>query len=244
VQVVKVVKAVKEQVSRSSPSRHFTTFTCFTTTPTRRRTDSMTTNHTDAESDAIIAAGLSAVDQWREHAKAMEEAKASQPERLVKARSEEARGWALLEETLDGQVKSLTSVDGAASLALPNMHARELWGARLAFDLLDCGDDFDEIDAVIGRLFTAAGGDPGVTMVIMSAALSTTAALIVPQLLDEIEHRGSNWDERVRLCEARAKAWNGRVSELRDLQDDAAECGVKPVDGYDIAATALDPEEQ
>jgi hypothetical protein len=123
------------------------------------------------------------------------------------------------------------------------MHARELYGARLAFDLLDCGDHFDEIDAVIGRLFTAAGGDPGVTMVIMSAALSTTAALIVPQLLEEIEHGGSNYTERVRLCEARAKAWNGRVSELRDAEGDAAERGVKPIDGYDIGAKALDDDE-
>jgi hypothetical protein len=80
-------------------------------------------------------------------------------------------------------------------------------------------------------------------MVIMSAALSTTAALIVPQLLEEIEIRGSNWDERVRLCEARAKAWSGRVSELRDAEGNAAEHGVKPIDGFDIGAAALDPEE-
>jgi len=53
-------------------------------------------------------------------------------------------------------------------------------------------------------------------MVIMSAALSTTASLIVPQLLAEIEHGGSNFDERVRLAEARAKAWNGRVRTIRD----------------------------
>jgi hypothetical protein len=79
-------------------------------------------------------------------------------------------------------------------------------------------------------------------MLIMGAALSTTASLIVPQLLDEIETRGSDYGERVRLCEARAKAWSGRVHELREPQDDAAASGVKPVDGYDIGAAALDPE--
>jgi hypothetical protein len=47
----------------------------------------------------------------------------------------------------------------------------------------------------------------------------------------------------VALAEARAKAWNSRVAELRGPQADAANCGVKPVDGYDIGANALDPEE-
>ena len=113
----------------------------------------------------------------------------------------------------------------------------------MAFDLLDCGDDYDQIDAIVSRLFTAAGGDTGLMMLIMSAALSTTAALIVPQLLEEIENRGSNWDERVRLCEARAKAWNGRAAELRGAQDDTADCGVRPVDGFDIGAAAIAPDE-
>jgi hypothetical protein len=179
----------------------------------------MTTNPNGVEDmtlDEILAAGLSAADRVREQIAAMEEVKATQPERLAKARSdaEEARGWALLEEPLAGQITSIASVDGSAALPLPNITARELWGARLAFDLLDCGEDYDQIDAVIGRLFTAANGDTGIALVIMSAALSTTAALIVPQLLDEIEHSGSNFDERVRLAEARAKAWNGRVSVI------------------------------
>jgi hypothetical protein len=88
----------------------------------------MTTNHTDVESDAIIAAGLSAVDRLREQIAAMEEAKASQPERLAAARSdaEEARGWALLEEPLGGQVASIASIEGAESLTVPNMVAKEL----------------------------------------------------------------------------------------------------------------------
>ena len=37
----------------------------------------------------------------------------------------------------------------------------------------------------------------------------------------------------------RAKAWNGRVSELQGLQGDAAEAGIKPIDGYDVGANAL-----
>jgi len=30
----------------------------------------------------------------------------------------------------------------------------------LAFDLIDAGEDFDQIDAVISRLFTTVGGTP------------------------------------------------------------------------------------
>jgi hypothetical protein len=210
----------------------------------------MTTNHhTDPQGmtlEELDEIAESARDLLRRRIDEMEAAKTSQPERLAKARSdaEEARGWALLEEPLDGQVKSIASIGGTASLSLPNITARELWGARLAFDLVDAGDDFDQIDAVISRLFSAANGDTGIAMVIMSAALSTIASLVVPQLLEEIEHSGSNYDERVRLAEARAKAWNGRVSELRGPQDDAGDCGVKPIDGFDIGANALDPEEQ
>jgi hypothetical protein len=175
----------------------------------------MTTNHTgDSIDPADTKAVIAQLEAQIEH---MTKARDTQPERLAKARSdaEEARGWALIEEPLDGQVKSIASIDGTASLSLPNITARELWGARLAFDLIDAGDDFDQIDATISRLFSAANRDAGLAMVIMSSALSTIASLVVPQLLEEIEHSGSNYNERVRLAEARAKAWNGRVEELK-----------------------------
>jgi hypothetical protein len=126
----------------------------------------------------------------------------------------------LIEEPLNGQVRSLASIDGTASLSFPNITARELWGARLCFDLIDCGNDFDQIDEVIGRLFSAANGDTGIAMVIMSAALSTIASLVVPQMIDELEQHASNYDVRVMLAEARAKAWRGRVTDLRSPDDE------------------------
>jgi hypothetical protein len=210
----------------------------------------MTTNPTnDMTIEELDEIAESARDLLRRRIDEMEAAKTSQPERLAKARSdaEEARGWALLEEPWDDQVTALPAynADGertGAAITLPSITARELWGARLCFDLLDCGDDFDQVDAVIGRAFAMVHGDTGLAMILMSSALSTIATLVVPQLLDEIEHSGSNYDERVRLSEARAKAWNGRVSELRGPQDDATDCGVKPIDGYDIGANALDPD--
>lgn len=202
----------------------------------------MTTNHTDAESNAIIAAGLSAVDRIREQIAAMEEAKACQPERLAKARvdADEARGWSLIEEPWEGQCQEIGSLNTDSWMTLPNILAKELWGARLCFDILDCGDDFDRIDEVQARYFSTVGGDPGQMMLLAMSALSTIASLVVPQMVDELEQHASNYDTRVMLAEARAKAWRGRVAKLRETQDDAADCGVRPVDGFDIGANALD----
>lgn len=195
---------------------------------------------TEYAENKIIADGFAAVKEMRARVAAIEKARDEQPARLAKARADAdvARGWSLIEEPFEDQVTTITSVDGNATLAMPNVTARELWGARLCFDLLDCGDDYDQIDTVISGLFTSCDGNTGIAMVVMSAALSTIAGLVVPQLLDEIEHSGSNWDERVRLCEARAKAWNGRADELRAIQDDA----VRPIDGFDIGAAALDDD--
>lgn len=197
-----------------------------------------TTDNTDLEDTE------SAVTQARALIAHIEKSRDEQPARLAKARAdaEEARGWALIEEPFAGQVTSIASVDGTATLTLPNMEAKELWGARLCFDLLDCGDDYDQIDTVMSRLFSTVNGDTGVAFLITSAALSTIAGLVVPELLHEIEHTGSNYDERVRLAEARAKTWHGRVSEIRELNTGLAEKGVKPIDAFDIGATALDPE--
>jgi hypothetical protein len=179
----------------------------------------MTTNDTDNLSPEEIEDNIieSAYETAKRLLHGLEQARDEQPARLAKARSEadEARGWALIEEPFENQVKSISSVDGTVALALPNILAKELWGARLCFDLLDCGDDYDQIDAVMSRLFSTVNGDTGIAFLIASSALSTIASIVVPQLLEEIEHRASNYDERVRLAQARAKAWAGRVDEIR-----------------------------
>jgi hypothetical protein len=146
----------------------------------------------------------------------------AQPDRIEEARAaaDEARGWAIIEEPWDTQwtaVPSFTSGgELAGSMSIPNMTAKELFGARLAFDMLDCGDDDDRINAVQSRFFSMVHGDPGMAFLLFASALSTVASVVVPQLLDDLEHHGSNYDARVMLAEARAKAWHGRVSELRD----------------------------
>jgi hypothetical protein len=171
-------------------------------------------------------------DILRRRVDELEQARAIQPERLAQARSDadEARGWSLIEEPWESQITAIPTYnsDGERTtdaLTIPNITAKELWGTRLCFDMLDCGDDQDQIDEVLNRYFSALRGDTGTLFLIFTSALTTVASLVVPQLLDEIEQQGSNFDARVMLAEARAKAWNGRVAELR-------------------VPTAFDPEER
>ncbi len=179
-------------------------------------------NHamTDPSLDEFEAATQTAQSILRRRIEGIKQSREAQPERLAKARSDadEARGWALIEDPLESHVATVPS-DGNTALELPSIVAKELWGARLAFDLLDCGDDFDRIDEVMTRLFTTAKGDTGIAFLITSAALSTIAGIVVPQLLEEIEHSGSNYDARVMLAEARVKAWHGRVADAGAASD-------------------------
>lgn len=153
-----------------------------------------------------------------------------QPDRLAKAREEadEARGWALIEEPWESQITALPAhnADGKRTgnaLTVPNIVAKELFASRLAFDMLDAGDDYDRLEEVKTRYFTMLGGDTGSLFLLFAAALDTVASLVVPQMIDELETRASNYDVRVMIAEARAKAWAGRVSELRGPLDDDTE---------------------
>lgn len=211
-------------------------------------TDHESTKHMTIED--IERASAAAHDILRRRIQQIEDTKASQPERLAKARAEadEARGWSLIEEPWDDQWGAVPgyTADGAISamMAVPNSTAKELFGTRLLFDTLDCGDDDDAIDAVITRYFAMVHGDPGMAFLLFSSALRTCANLVVPQMLDELEQSASNYDVRVMLAEARAKAWNGRVNELRATDEELRDMGVKGVDGYDIAAAIdLDGDE-
>jgi hypothetical protein len=190
----------------------------------------MTTTPTaDDDLDRISAAA----DQARALLAAIETARDTQPERLAKARAEadQAADWARIEEPWDTQWSAIPGFNSrgevSGMLALPNPTAKELFGSRLCFDLIDCGDDDEKINAVLGQYFSMVGGDTGHAFLLFSSALCTAAQLVIPQLLDEIETRASNYEIRVMLAEARAKAWNGRVSEINRHreQDDDSEPG-------------------
>lgn len=213
----------------------------------------MTANHINPTDDQIVEDALEitsrriseAADEARTLIKHIEQSRDEQPERLAKARAaaDEARGWSVIEEPYTDQVQSVTSIDGTATLSLPSITAKELFGARLAFDILDCGDDFDRIDEVQNRYFAMTGGDSGQLFLLAMSALSTIAGVVVPQMLDDLEHSASNYDARVLLAEARRKSWQSRISQIRELNDEADKTGILPIDGYDIGSSAFDPGE-
>ncbi|MDO0977179.1 hypothetical protein [Mycolicibacterium frederiksbergense] len=203
--------------------------------------------------DAISAYSTETLRLAREVIAGIEHAREEQPARLAAARSaaDEARGWSLIEEPWHTLITALPTYSSGGertgdSLSLPSITAKELFGARLAFDMLDAGlddeDDPDRVDNVKTRYFTELQGDTGLLFLVTMAALDTIATLIVPQMVDELETRASNYDIRVMLAEARTKSWNGRVSEIRKLNDESVG-EVKPVDGYDIAANAINSDD-
>jgi hypothetical protein len=178
----------------------------------------MTTNETDLTPEQMDEV----LDSARAILRRRVAAKAIQPERLAQARddADEARGWSLIEEPWESQITAVPTYnsDGertSDALTIPNITAKELFGSRLCFDVLDCGDDDDQIDEVFSRYFAMVNGDTGMAFLLFSSALRTVANLVLPQLLDEIEQHATNYDVRVTLAEARARAWRGRVSEIR-----------------------------
>ena len=174
----------------------------------------MTTNPTDDRLHTINEAARVA----RAYLAQLEQSRATQPERLAVAReeAEQARDWAGIEEPWHQQVtNNIESGDGSASLTLPNWIGKEVYGARLAFDVLDCGDDIDRQNEVMNRYFAMVNGDTGAAMLLMWSALTTIATAVMPMMLDEIETAASNYDARVSLAEARTNAWSARVSVLR-----------------------------
>lgn len=182
------------------------------------------------EADDLVARAAefasSKLSQARAMLAAIEKARDEQPQRLAAARTaaDEARGWSLIEEPWHTLITALPTYSAEqflrGALSLPSITAKELFGARLAFDMLDAGDDPDRLDAVKNRYFGELQGDTELLFLVCMAALDTVASLIVPQLLEELETHASNYDIRVMLAEARAKAWRGRVSDLTGPQDD------------------------
>lgn len=184
-----------------------------------------TPNLDDATPDEIIAAGLSAAERVREQIAAIEQARDTQPERLAQARAnaETARDWACIEEPWQENVTALRAytADGtptATSIALPNIIAKELYRARLAFDMLDAGDDDDQRDEIRARYFMMVDGDSGLAFLLFAAALDIIAGHVVPQMLDNLEQTASDYDTRALLAEARVKTWRDRVAYHRGPQ--------------------------
>jgi hypothetical protein len=222
-----MAESAAHPASHESQTTRTTKEPTMTTEPTTTDTSWVTEAH---DLDTIEEASRIATDILRRRIDEIEQARDTQPARLAHAReeAEQARDWAGIEEPWHQQMTNVESVDGSASLTLPNWIGKEVYGARLAFDILDCSDDIDRQNDVMNRYFTMVNGDAGTAMLLMWAALTTIATAVVPMMLEEIETGASNYDARVLLAEARTNAWSARVSVLRaeeaanrrDHQDD------------------------
>jgi hypothetical protein len=98
-------------------------------------------------------------------------------------------------------------------MALPSIDGKKLFRTRLAFDLLGCCDDEDQVDTLYDYFSMVKG--TGHLFLVAFAALSVVANHVVPQMLEVIEDQASNWDVRVTLADAARNAWAARVKDIR-----------------------------
>ena len=136
----------------------------------------------------------------------------------ARTQAETERKDALAAEPWDEMWSALPgySSDGELTgmMALPRIDGKELFGTRLAFDLLGCCDDEDQVADTLRKYYTMVK-DPGHTFLVAFAALDTIANHVIPEMLRIIEDQAGNWDVRVTLADAARNAWAARVNDLR-----------------------------
>lgn len=97
-------------------------------------------------------------------------------------------------------------------VSAPSIVGKEIWGCRLAYDILDTGVGGGDVHAVLNRYFTACATVEHAFLVV-SAALATIAKHVTPHLIADLERRG-NYEARVQLVEGARNAWAVRVNTL------------------------------
>jgi hypothetical protein len=162
----------------------------------------------------------SITEALREKIDRIERSRDEQPIQIAQARAEAetARKNAIAAEPWDDLWSALPgySPEGQLTgmLALPSIDAKELFGTRLAFDLLGCCDDEDQVADTLNKYY-AMLKDPGHLFLVAFAALKVIANHVTPEMLRVIEDQASNWDVRVTLADAARNAWAGRVNDGR-----------------------------
>jgi hypothetical protein len=177
--------------------------------------------------DEVIQAAEARREAIKAYLKGIEESEATQPARLAEARRQAARAMqeclASESETWDATIVAIPTMDAETGemtglFGLPTIDGTELWGARLACDLLGCAANEDQVDAIMNEYFGTIR-EPGHMFLVCAAALTTIATYVVPQMLDDIEQYGSNYDARVLLADAARNAWAMRAADARDVWD-------------------------
>jgi hypothetical protein len=176
----------------------------------------MSTENIKGDDNLLDERGLEAV---RELIKNIEEVKQSQPARLAEARvrADTERQKALAAEPWSEMVTGLPTVglegELTGMLPMPTIDGKELFGTRLAFDLLSCCVDEEQVAQTL-RDYLKMIRDPGHMFLVCAAALDTIANHVMPALLDTLEHQASDYEARVRLADAARNAWAARVGDL------------------------------
>lgn len=193
-----------------------------------RTSRTMTENsrtYSDAESERIIAEGVSAAERLRQQIAAIEAARDSQPERLAMAQAAAAVAredcLAIEEERWDAYLHALPGytrnadggIDMSTVMFMPHLNAKGVFGTRLAFDLLSNLGDEDAANEVLGRYF-AMTRDTGDMFLLCAEALKTIAVDIAPNLMRLIEECGNDYNMRVALADTARIAWEARIAEL------------------------------
>ena len=161
-------------------------------------------------------------------------AKRTQPARLAEARSraEDDRIKAVAAEPWAEVVSGTPTTDlitGAVNgmFSMPSIEGTELFGTRLAFDLLGCCGDEDQVAEKLWE-FRKMIRDSAHLVLVLAAALDTIATDVVPALLDSYEQKSGDYDARVRLAEAAGWAWAARSADLGDGEGRRNECSLGP----------------
>lgn len=168
---------------------------------------------TDTPNEGPLHDGPTAADKIRAQIEAMREAEASQPDRLAHMRTQLAiaRQRGEVEEPFADHLRALPTynADGEPTgvAAIPSIDCKEVFGTRLALELL--GGTDEEPVQVISRYMNIDHA-----ALIFSAALDYIASDVVPALLAIAENQASDWDIRVRLVDAARAAWDARIGEL------------------------------
>ena len=165
-------------------------------------------------------------DELRRFVADSRRAQQSQPERLAeaRARAEAEKRKALAAEPWSEVMTGVPTVDTGGELtgmlSMPTIEGKELFGTRLAFELLGCCADEERVVKTLGECFKMTR-DPRHAMFVAFAALETIATEVFPAVLDILEQETGDYEARVRLADAARSAWAARVGDLKG--DEVAE---------------------
>ncbi|MEZ0385238.1 hypothetical protein [Mycobacterium sp. pW045] len=146
-----------------------------------------------------------------------------QSERLAeaRARAEAEKRKTLAAEPWSAVVTAVPTVGTGGELtgilSMPVVDAKELFGGRLAYDLLGCCDGEDQVRRMLVEYF-AMIREPEHAFLVAFTALKVIASYAVPVMLDSLECHGGDYESRVRLADAALNAWATRMDERAGVE--------------------------